>query len=65
MWKFYRCMGQKRQAKERVPPLIYDKEELATADMGKAEVLSEFFASVFSGSEDSHVYHIPAPLGGN
>ena len=48
-------MGQKRQAKERVPPLIYDKEELATADMGKAEVLSEFFASVFIGSQDSHI----------
>ena len=54
-----------RQALESILPLINEKGELATTDMEKAEVLSEFFASVFSGSEDSHVYHIPAPLGGN
>ena len=41
-----RYTGQKRQTKEGVPSLANEKGELATADMGKAEVLSEFFLSV-------------------
>ena len=48
-----------------VPPLINEKGELATADMQKAEVLSDFFASVSTGSQDSHISHIPEPAGGN
>ena len=59
---FYRCIGQKRQAKESIPPLLNEKGKLAITDMEKAEVLNEFFASVFTGSQDSH---IPEPLGGN
>jgi len=34
-------------------------------NMEKAEVLNEFFASVFTGSQDSYISQIPEPLGGN
>ena len=34
---------------------LLNEKELATADMEKAEVLSEFFALVFTGSQDSHI----------
>lgn len=56
-------VGQKRQAKESVPPLKYalldnEKEQLATTDVDKAEVLKKFFASVFTGGQASHVSHI-------
>jgi len=61
--------GQKRQAKESVSPLLNEKGELAATDMEKDEVLNEFFASVFTGSQYSHIPkpHIPEcePLGGN
>ncbi|KFZ68503.1 hypothetical protein N338_08076, partial [Podiceps cristatus] len=62
--------GQKRQAKESVPPLANEKGELAATDVEKAEVLNEFFASIFSGSQDSPNSQvpeprIPGPLGGN
>jgi len=40
---FYKHIGQKRQAKKSVPP--HEKQRLATTDMEKAEVPSEFFAS--------------------
>ena len=44
-------------------PLINEKEELATTDMKKAEVLNKFFASVFNGRQASHVSCIPEHLG--
>jgi len=53
--EFYGYVGQKRQAKEYVLPLLNEKEELATPDREKAEVLNGFFASVFSGRQDSHI----------
>lgn len=56
--------GQKRMAKESVPPLIYKKGELVTTDMQLAEVINEFFASVFTCSQASHFYQIPDPLSG-
>jgi len=37
---FYSYIGQKRQAKERVPPLVNEKWELDTTDMEKADVLN-------------------------
>ena len=43
---FFIYIGQKRQAKESVPPLINEKGELATTDMEKTGVLNEFFVSV-------------------
>lgn len=50
---FHRYIGQKRRAKEIVPPVINEKGELTTADMQKAEVLSKLFASVFTGRQAS------------
>jgi len=49
---FYRYIGQKRQAKTNIPPLVNVKGELASVDEEKAEVLNEYFASVFTGSQD-------------
>ena len=60
---FYRYIDQKRQAKESVLTLINEKGELATTDMESAEVLNKLFASIFTGSQASHVSHIPEPLG--
>ena len=45
---FYRYIGQKKQPKEIILPLVNEKGELATTDMEKAEVLNEFFASLFT-----------------
>jgi len=57
----YRDIGQKRQAKTGVPSLVNLKGELASTDKEKAEVLNEFFASVFTGDQDSSLSHIPEP----
>lgn len=56
---FYRYIDQKRQAKESVLTLINEKGEVATTDMESAEVLNKLFASIFTGSQASHVSHIP------
>jgi len=40
--------------KESVPPLMSETGELATADEEKAEVLNNFFASVFTGNLSPH-----------
>ena len=61
---FYRYIGQKRQAKESISPLLNEEGERATTEMEKAEVLSEVSASVFTGSQDSHTPE-PKPPGGN
>ena len=58
---FYRYIGQKRQAKTGVPSLVNLKGELASMDEEKAEVLNEFFASVFTGGQDYSLPHIPEP----
>ena len=46
---FYRYIGRRRQAKESVPPLVKGNRDLASSDIEQAEVLSECFASVFTG----------------
>ena len=48
---FYRYIGRRRQAKESVLPPMKGNGELASSDIEKAEVLSECFASVFTGSQ--------------
>ena len=58
---FYRYTDQKRQAKVSVPPLLNVKGELASMYEEKAEVLNEFFASVFTGGQDSSLSHVPEP----
>lgn len=55
---FFRNIGQKRQAKESVLPLINVKGELASSGMEKVEVL-KFFAFVFTASQASHAYCAP------
>ena len=67
---FYGYIGQKRQAKTGVPSLVNLKGELASMDEEKAEGLNEFFASVFTGGQDSSLSHVsepctPKPLGGD
>ena len=57
---FSRYVGQKRKAKDSARE---EKGELATTVMGKAEVLDEFFASVFTGNRASHVSHVPETPG--
>jgi len=52
---FYRYISHKRQARVSISPLLNGKGELATTDTEKPEVLSEFFASVFTGRQDSHI----------
>ncbi|KFZ54394.1 hypothetical protein N338_05423, partial [Podiceps cristatus] len=49
---FYRYISQKRMVKESVPPLMSETGKLVTADE-KAEVLNNFFASVFTGNLSS------------
>ncbi|KAK4809167.1 hypothetical protein QYF61_006425 [Mycteria americana] len=51
---FYRYINQKRKAKESVPPLLNKNGDLASTDEEKAEVLNDFFASVFSGNRSPH-----------
>ena len=58
---FYRYIGQKRQAEMGIPSLVNLKGELASMDEEKAEVLNEFFASVFTGGQDSSLSHVPEP----
>ena len=58
---FFRYIGQKKQVKESVIPFIIEKGKMASID--KAEVLSKFFASVFTGSQASHTSHVPQLLG--
>lgn len=60
---FSRNTSQKRWAKESVPPLLNENGELASTNMGKAELIYEFFASIFTGCQVFHASHIPEPLG--
>jgi len=59
----YRYIGRKRQAKESVPPLMKVNGDMASSDIEKAEVLSECFASVFTGGQASHIRQDHKPLG--
>ncbi|GAB0199271.1 mitochondrial enolase superfamily member 1 [Grus japonensis] len=46
---FYRYVSDKRRMRENVGPLRNETGDLVTQDMEKAEVLNDFFASVFTG----------------
>ena len=54
---------RRRQAKESVSPLMKGNGELASSDIEKAEVLSECFASVFTGGQAPRVCQDHEPLG--
>ena len=60
---FYWYIGRKRQAKESVPPVMKGNGELASSDIEKAQVVSECFASVFTGDQASPVCQDHEPLG--
>ena len=60
---FYRYIGHKRKTKESVPPLKNEDGELVTTNVEEAEVLNNFFASVFTGSQDFHISQDSEPLG--
>ncbi|XP_076217536.1 uncharacterized protein LOC143172166 [Aptenodytes patagonicus] len=47
--RFYRYVRDKRKTRENVGPLRNETGDLVTRDTEKAEVLNDFFASVFTG----------------
>ncbi|CAM4662215.1 unnamed protein product [Lepidochelys kempii] len=50
---FFRCVGNKKKAKESVGPLLNEGGNLVTEDVEKANVLNAFFASVFTNKVSS------------
>lgn len=60
---FYRYTGQKRRAKKSVTPLINEKRELDSTDTENAELLSGFFAEIFTGNQASYASCVPESLG--
>ncbi|GAB0205961.1 mitochondrial enolase superfamily member 1 [Grus japonensis] len=55
---FYRYVSDKRRMRENVGPLRNETGDLVTQDMEKAEVLNNFFASVFTGKCLSHTAQV-------
>ncbi|GAB0209359.1 hypothetical protein GRJ2_003401600 [Grus japonensis] len=55
---FYRYVSDKRRTRENVGPLQNETGDLVTQDMEKAEVLNDFFASVFTGNCLSHTAQV-------
>ncbi|GAB0203482.1 hypothetical protein GRJ2_002813800 [Grus japonensis] len=55
---FYRYVSDKRRTRENVGPLWNETGDLVTQDMEKAEVLNDFFASVFTGKCSSHTAQV-------
>ncbi|KFV01476.1 hypothetical protein N340_10208, partial [Tauraco erythrolophus] len=55
---FYRYVNDKKRSRENVGPLRKETGDLATQDMEKAEVLNDFFASVFTGKSSSGMVQV-------
>ncbi|KFZ52138.1 hypothetical protein N321_14184, partial [Antrostomus carolinensis] len=58
---FYRYVNRKRKIKERVPTLMSNHGDLVTIDEKRAEVLNNFFASVFTGNLSPHSSRADVP----
>ncbi|KGL90612.1 hypothetical protein N301_11197, partial [Charadrius vociferus] len=54
---FFKYVSEKRKTRENVGPLQKETQELVTRDRDRAEVLNNFFASVFTGKDCSHTAH--------
>jgi len=54
---FYRYVRQKRKVKESVAPPMSKNGKLVKMDKEKAEVLSNFFDSLFTGNLSLHSLH--------
>jgi len=57
---FCRYLSGKRKTRENVGPLWKETGDLVTQDMEKAEVLNDFFASVFTVKNSSHTTQVTA-----
>ncbi|GAB0207806.1 hypothetical protein GRJ2_003246300 [Grus japonensis] len=55
---FYKYVSDKRRTRENVGPLRNEMGDLVTQDMEKAEVLNDFFASVFTSKCLSHTAQV-------
>ncbi|GAB0208321.1 mitochondrial enolase superfamily member 1 [Grus japonensis] len=55
---FYRYVSEKRRTRENVGPLRNETGDLVVQDMEKAEVLNDFFASVFTGKCSRHTAQV-------
>ncbi|GAB0205261.1 mitochondrial enolase superfamily member 1 [Grus japonensis] len=55
---FYRYVSDKRKTRENVGPLQNETGDLVTQYMEKAEVLNDFFASVFTSKVSCHVAQV-------
>lgn len=53
--RIYKYFGNKRKTRETVGPLWKERGDLGTQDMGKAEVLNDYFVSVFPEHTYSHM----------
>ncbi|KFV07940.1 hypothetical protein N340_12902, partial [Tauraco erythrolophus] len=60
---FYRYVSDKKKSRENVGPLRREMGDLVTWDMEKAEVLNDFFASVFTGKSSSDTAQVPEGKG--
>jgi len=60
---FYRYISDKRKMMEKVGPLQKETGDLVIRGMEKAEVLNDFFASVFTSKYSSHTAQVIAGPG--
>jgi len=61
----YRYVNQKMKVKESVPPLMNKNGDLVSTGKEEAEVLHNFFASVFTGTLSPHPSRVHGPQDGD